>query len=158
MFKKVYVKQGFSYRGERYRKNTIGIIEASAVEKLTGEGFIEEVSTALGLDISCDVDLSDYLKRSEIGSLKGEKGDRGEKGEQGIQGIQGERGETGATGANGKDGKDGFPSQEQWEQLVREKETLESTVAELTRRIEALESPVPVSLSAKTTKTKAKKA
>lgn len=140
MLKKVFIKEGFSYNGERYVKNTIGSIDATAVERLAREGFIGDVASELGLDTSCDVDLNDYVKKSEIEDLKGK---------------------------DGIDGKDGYPTKEQWDTLVSEKTALEATVtslsatvSELAKQVEALTpKEEPASLGAKaTTKSKAKKA
>lgn len=73
MKKKVFVKEGFSYKGERYIKNTIGSVEDSAIEKLKREGFIEDVSVALGVECNSEsVDLSGYVKTTEYNKLKAE--------------------------------------------------------------------------------------
>lgn len=144
MLKKMFIKEGFSHNGERFVKGTIAGVEETAIERLASEGFIEDVPTALGLDVSCNTDLSDYVKKSEIEDLKGKDG------------------------IDGKDGKDGYPTKEQWEALVSEKTALESTVTTLNATVEDLVKKVdalvaskeePASLGAKaTTKTKAKKA
>lgn len=71
MKKKVFVKEGFSYKGERYVKNTIGSVEESAIEKLKGEGFIEDVAIALGVECQGEpTDLSGYVKTTEFNKVK----------------------------------------------------------------------------------------
>lgn len=63
-----------------------------------------------------------------IQELKGDKGDTGEQGEQGIQGPKGERGEQGPQGIQGPKGADGFGTEEQYNEIIRRIEALESAL------------------------------
>ena len=55
-----------------------------------------------------------------IQELKGDKGDKGEQGEQGLKGDKGDKGEQGLKGA------DGFGTEEQYNEIIRRIEALES--------------------------------
>ena len=57
-----------------------------------------------------------------IQELKGDKGDKGEQGEQGIKGDKGDKGEQGLKGA------DGFGTEEQYNEIIRRIEALESAL------------------------------
>ena len=57
-----------------------------------------------------------------IQELKGPKGDTGEQGPQGIQGPKGDTGEQGLKGA------DGFGTEEQYNEIIRRIEALESAL------------------------------
>ena len=57
-----------------------------------------------------------------IQELKGDKGDTGEQGPQGIQGPKGEQGEQGPQGV------DGFGTEEQYNEIIRRIEALESAL------------------------------
>ena len=105
------------------------------------------------------------VKNGSKGST-GEKGDKGDKGDTGKQGIQGEKGDKGDKGENGSNGKDGltttvsvngtnykhsngvitlpnYPtdSSAKVAELEGRVATLETTVADLVARLEALETP-----------------
>jgi hypothetical protein len=109
-------------------------------------------------------DLTD--KPTLLQGEKGDKGDKGDTGEQGIQGIQGEKGDKGDKGEDGSNGKDGltttvsvngtnykhsngvitlpnYPtdSSAKVAELEGRVATLETTVADLVARLEALETP-----------------
>ena len=57
-----------------------------------------------------------------IQELKGDKGDKGEQGEQGLKGDKGDKGEQGLKGA------DGFGTEEQYNEIIRRIEALESAL------------------------------
>ena len=57
-----------------------------------------------------------------IQELKGDKGDKGDKGEQGLKGDKGDKGEQGLKGA------DGFGTEEQYNEIIRRIEALESAL------------------------------
>ena len=57
-----------------------------------------------------------------IQELKGDKGDKGEQGEQGLKGDKGDKGEQGEQGA------DGFGTEEQYNEIIRRIEALESAL------------------------------
>ena len=66
-----------------------------------------------------------------IQELKGDKGDtgiQGPKGEQGEQGPQGIQGEQGPQGIQGPKGADGFGTEEQYNEIIRRIEALESVL------------------------------
>ena len=69
-----------------------------------------------------------------IQELKGDKGEQGEQGPQGIQGeqgpqgIQGEQGPQGIQGEQGPKGADGFGTEEQYNEIIRRIEALESAL------------------------------
>ena len=53
------------------------------------------------------------------------KGDKGDKGEQGIQGLKGDKGDKGEQGLKGADG---FGTEEQYNEIIRRIEALESAL------------------------------
>lgn len=119
--KKMYILENFASEGIRYRKGCISKVKKSKVEKLKGEGLIEEVTVALGIESEGGADLSNYVTKSELEEMKPSlKGEKGEKGETGAQGAKGEKGDK---------GDNGFPDQEQWEALVARVQALESAGA-----------------------------
>ena len=63
-----------------------------------------------------------------IQELKGDKGDTGEQGPQGIQGPKGDTGEQGPQGIQGPKGADGFGTEEQYNEIIRRIEALESAL------------------------------
>ena len=63
-----------------------------------------------------------------IQELKGDKGDTGEQGPQGIQGPKGDTGEQGPQGIQGPKGADGFGTEEQYNEIIRRIEVLESAL------------------------------
>ena len=60
-----------------------------------------------------------------IQELKGDKGDKGEQGEQGLKGDKGDKGEQGEQGLKGADG---FGTEEQYNEIIRRIEALESAL------------------------------
>ena len=60
-----------------------------------------------------------------IQELKGDKGDKGEQGEQGLKGDKGDKGEQGIQGLKGADG---FGTEEQYNEIIRRIEALESAL------------------------------
>ena len=56
------------------------------------------------------------------------KGDKGDKGEQGIQGLKGDKGDKGEQGIQGPKGADGFGTEEQYNEIIRRIEALESAL------------------------------
>ena len=66
-----------------------------------------------------------------IQELKGDKGDTGEqgpKGDTGEQGPKGDTGEQGPQGIQGPKGADGFGTEEQYNEIIRRIEALESAL------------------------------
>ena len=63
-----------------------------------------------------------------IQELKGDKGDTGEQGPQGMQGPKGDTGEQGPQGMQGPKGADGFGTEEQYNEIIRRIEALESAL------------------------------
>ena len=69
-----------------------------------------------------------------IQELKGDKGDKGDKGEQGLKGDKGDKGEQGLKGDKGDKGEqglkgaDGFGTEEQYNEIIRRIEALESAL------------------------------
>ena len=128
--RKMYILESFASEGRRYVKGCISEVKESKIEKFKSEGFIEEVSVALGIDSGSDIDLSDYVTKPELEAMKPSlKGDKGDKGDTGATGQKGEKGEKGDTGAQGVAGQDGFPTQEMWEALVARVTALEGAGA-----------------------------
>lgn len=73
MNKKVFIKEGFSHKGERYIKNTIGTIDTESFERLKREGYVEDVGIELGIECNSEpTDLSGYVKTTEYNKLKTE--------------------------------------------------------------------------------------
>ena len=126
--RKMYVLENFASEGKRYVKGCISEVKESKIDKLKSEGFIEEVSIALGIESNGNTDLSNYVTKSELEemkpSLKGEKGEKGDTGATGSQGVQGEKGEA------------GFPTQEMWEALVARVTALEGAGVSVAEVIE----------------------
>ena len=63
-----------------------------------------------------------------IQELKGDKGDTGEQGIQGLKGDKGDKGDKGEQGIQGLKGADGFGTEEQYNEIIRRIEALESAL------------------------------
>ena len=63
-----------------------------------------------------------------IQELKGDKGDKGEQGIQGLKGDKGDKGDKGEQGIQGLKGADGFGTEEQYNEIIRRIEALESAL------------------------------
>lgn len=72
---------------------------------------------------------NDFVALADITGSQGIKGDPGPQGAKGEKGDPGEKGEKGDPGEMGPSGNDGFGTKEQYDDIIRRLEALESPAA-----------------------------